>query len=234
MLLVDMTTLLFASGNRHKAREAQAILALAGVGREMRLPADLGLCFDPVEDGGTFLENALIKARALYRLLREREGGIDAYAGILADDSGLCVDALGGRPGIYSARYGEREGLTIDAGERNALLLEEMRSVAKRTARFVCSAVLLFDENRFVTAQETVEGEITRAERGKGGFGYDPLFLLPERGLTIAELPEGEKNALSHRGKAVRMLAPFLTGGSAGDVKTKPLAARQVVKTGFA
>jgi XTP/dITP diphosphohydrolase len=203
-----MNVLLLASGNPHKAREAGAILTLAGVGGAIKLPADFGLDFDPVEDGETFLENALVKARALFRLLKER--GVPDGAGILADDSGLCVDALGGRPGILSARYGERGGRKIGASERNTLLLEELRGVKNRTARFVCSAVLLFDGNRFVTAQETVEGEIAREERGEGGFGYDPVFLLPERGLTIAELPEGEKHRISHRGKAFRALAPFL------------------------
>jgi XTP/dITP diphosphohydrolase len=213
--------LLFASGNRHKAREAAAILALAGVECEVKLPADFGLDFDPVEDGGTFLENALIKARALCRLLKTRRGEAVACGGILADDSGRCVDALGGRPGIYSARYGERDGKKIGAGERNGLLLGELRDVENRSARFVCSAVLFFDrndENRFLTAQETVEGEIAHEERGKGGFGYDPIFLLPERGLTIAELPENEKHRISHRGKAFRLLAPLLVtreGGTA-------------------
>jgi XTP/dITP diphosphohydrolase len=132
----------------------------------------------------------------------------------LADDSGLCVDALAGRPGIYSARYGERDGQKIAAGERNRLLLDELRDVKDRRARFVCSAVLLFDENRFVTAQETVEGEIAHEERGAGGFGYDPVFWLPERGLTIAELPEQEKHLVSHRGRAFRAIAPFLMRNS--------------------
>jgi XTP/dITP diphosphohydrolase len=209
--------LLFASGNRHKAAEVEAILALAGMRRAIKLPIDFGLDFDPAENGRTFLENALIKARALHRLLRAEGGaaGVNVNGGILADDSGLCVDALGGRPGIYSARYGERDGRKIDAHERNALLLEELQDVDNRSARFVCSVGLLFcenDENRFVTVQETVEGEIAREERGAGGFGYDPLFLLPERGLTIAELPECEKHRISHRGKAFRLLAPLLAG----------------------
>ncbi|MDR0639351.1 MAG: RdgB/HAM1 family non-canonical purine NTP pyrophosphatase [Spirochaetaceae bacterium] len=226
-----MNMLLFASGNRHKAREAGAILTPAGIGCEVKVPGDFGLDFDPVEDGETFLDNALIKARALYRLLNER-GGLDGvFGGILADDSGLCVDALGGKPGIFSARYGDRDGRKIGAGERNALLLEELRGVENRTARFVCSAVLLFDENRFVTVQETVEGEIAREEQGKGGFGYDPVFLLPECGQTIAELPEREKHRISHRGKAFRTLAPFLADGladgSAGGLclDGKPLSA---------
>jgi XTP/dITP diphosphohydrolase len=201
---------LFASGNRHKAEEAAAILSLEGIGGGVKLPLDCGLVFEPVEDGESFLENALIKARALYRLLKSAGAVGDGFGGILADDSGLCVDALGGRPGIYSARYGERDGNAVTAGERNRLLLDELRGVQDRRARFVCSAAVLFDENRFVTVQETVEGEIAFEERGSGGFGYDPLFLLPERGLTIAELPEGEKHRISHRGRAFRAIAPFL------------------------
>jgi XTP/dITP diphosphohydrolase len=202
-----MNTILFASGNRHKAEEAAAIFSRAGVAGVVKLPEDFGLMFDPVEDGETFLENALIKARTLYRLLK---GAADDFWGILADDSGLCVDALNGRPGIYSARYGERDGKKITANDRNMLLLDELRDAQNRRARFVCSAVLLFDENRFVTAQETVEGEIAFEERGTGGFGYDPVFLLPEWGLTIAELPDDEKHRISHRGRAFRAIAPFL------------------------
>jgi XTP/dITP diphosphohydrolase len=202
--------ILFASGNRHKAEEAAAILSLAGVEGGVKLPLDCGLAFEPVEDGESFLENALIKARALYRLLKSAGAADGGFGGILADDSGLCVDALGGRPGIYSARYGARDGNALTAGERNRLLLDELRDVQDRRARFVCSAAVLFDENRFVTVQETVEGEIAFEERGTGGFGYDPLFLLPERGLTIAELPEGEKHQISHRGRAFRAIAPFL------------------------
>jgi XTP/dITP diphosphohydrolase len=208
-----MDMVLFASGNRHKAEEAAAILSLAGVEGGVRLPLDCGLAFDPVEDGASFLENALIKARALYRLLRAAGTAESAGGGILADDSGLCVDALGGRPGIHAARYGEGDGGTgaaRTAGERNRLLLGELRGVRDRRARFVCAAVVLFDENRFVAAQETAEGEIAFEERGSGGFGYDPLFFLPEYGLTLAELPEGRKHEISHRGRAFRALAPFL------------------------
>jgi XTP/dITP diphosphohydrolase len=208
-----MNMILFASGNRHKAEEASAIFSLAGIKGEVKLPVDLGLAFDPLEDGETFLGNALIKARTLYRLIKE-QGVVGDFGGILADDSGLCVDALEGRPGIYSARYGERDGKKITAGERNMLLLDELRGVQDRRARFVCSAVVLFDEYRFVSAQETVEGEIAFEERGTGGFGYDPVFLLLERGLTIAELPEGEKHRISHRGRAFRTIAPLITRNS--------------------
>jgi XTP/dITP diphosphohydrolase len=191
------------------------------------------------------MENALLKARALSRLLGER--GI--FDPVLADDSGLCVDALGGRPGIHSARYGGRysghhggprdEGgngpcpdpdgpgtpgspsgnapetpKILESPERNRLLLEELGDAPNRGARFVCAMVLLFDENRFACVQETLEGEIVSARgRGEGGFGYDPLLYLPDRGRTVAELGEAEKNRISHRAKAARAIAALLASG---------------------
>ncbi|MDR1256134.1 MAG: RdgB/HAM1 family non-canonical purine NTP pyrophosphatase [Spirochaetaceae bacterium] len=189
----------FATGNAHKRNELAAMLS----GADIRIPADAGLAFDPCEDGKTFLENALIKARALYRLVR---------APVIADDSGLCVDALGGGPGIRSARYGSEEGRVLSDEQRNMLLLRELEGVSVRRARFVCAMALMLDEDRFFAVQETLEGEIADTPRGSGGFGYDPLMYLPERGLTVAELPDGEKNALSHRGKAAKALSSFLAG----------------------
>jgi XTP/dITP diphosphohydrolase len=166
------------------------------------------------------MENALLKARALFRL---RGAGP-----VLADDSGLCVDALDGRPGIYSARYSGRsggpcsdrdeghgadrppdKGAKLSSEERNRLLLEELGDNPRRTARFVCAMVLLFDENRFACVQETLEGELVGG-RGQGGFGYDPILYLPERGRTVAELGEEEKNRISHRAKAARAIAQLL------------------------
>jgi XTP/dITP diphosphohydrolase len=208
-------TVWFATSNNHKAAELQAIL---GSGVTVKTPAGAGLDFEPEETGATFLDNALIKARALLAL---------AGAPVIADDSGLCVDALDGRPGIYSARYRGRfsdrdcgryrgrfsdrySGKLLESAERNALLLAEMEGRTNRAARFVCAMALLFDGNRFFTAQETLEGEIIRTERGSGGFGYDPILYLPERGLTVAELGEAEKNRVSHRGKAARAIALHL------------------------
>jgi XTP/dITP diphosphohydrolase len=184
----------FATGNPHKREELAAVLE----GHEIRIPPEGS--FDPEETGASFLENALIKARALYRQVRSP---------VIADDSGLCVDALGGRPGIFSARYGSASR-PLDAGERNALLLGELESHSRRSARFVCAMVLLLAEDRFFVAQETLEGEIVRESRGSGGFGYDPLLYLPDRGCTVAELPQGEKNRISHRGKAARILREVL------------------------
>jgi XTP/dITP diphosphohydrolase len=190
-------TIWFATGNAHKRRELAAILA----GHEIRTPDEAGIAFDPDETGATFLDNALIKARALYALVKEP---------VIADDSGLCVDALGGRPGVLSARYGSENGKKLESAERNALLLREVGNAADRAARFVCSMVLMLSEDRFFVAQETFEGELIHGERGSGGFGYDPILYLPERGLTVAELSDEEKNALSHRGKAGMRLASIL------------------------
>jgi XTP/dITP diphosphohydrolase len=190
-------TIWFATGNAHKKRELAAILAPHTV----RVPGDAGLEFDPEETGTTFLDNALIKARALFDLVREP---------VVADDSGLCVDALGGRPGVLSARYGSENGEKLEAADRNALLLREVGNAADRRARFVCAMVLLLSHDRFFVVQETLEGELIHGERGAGGFGYDPILFLPERGLTVAELSDAEKNLVSHRGKAGARVAAIL------------------------
>jgi XTP/dITP diphosphohydrolase len=187
-------TLWFASGNEHKREELAAILPQV----ELRIPADAGLAFSPNESGATFFENSLIKARALYQLVKQP---------VIADDSGLCVDALNGRPGIHSARYGSGTGHTLTGADQNSLLLQELKGVANRNARFVCAMILLLNENRFFAAQETLEGEILHEQRGSGGFGYDPIFYLPKQGCTVAELPAELKNSLSHRGKAAAVLA---------------------------
>ena len=198
----------FASNNAHKKEELQAIL-----GRSLKIPAVEGLKFDPEEIGNTFCDNALLKARELKKLLGNN-GDL-----IIADDSGLCVDALDGRPGVQSAYYGESAGVKLSSREKYSLLLEELQRKSElgetpsRTARFVCTMVLLFDHDRFIIVQETLEGEIVKdanLARGKGGFGYDPIFYIPELGRTLAELSAEEKNTLSHRGKAGRQIAEIL------------------------
>jgi XTP/dITP diphosphohydrolase len=200
-------TIWFATGNAHKKEELAAILG----GRRIRIPAEAAApelgAFNPEETGRSFPENALIKARALYRLL-EAAG----MAGpVIADDSGLCVDALDGRPGVYSSRYGGEGGKKTGDKERNGLLLSELGGDPNRRARFVCAMVLLYGPERFFIVQETLEGEIVRdTGRGSGGFGYDPILYLPDRDCTVAELSEAEKNRLSHRGRAARAIARFL------------------------
>jgi XTP/dITP diphosphohydrolase len=214
-----------ASGNTHKKLELEAIFRTKGDGRDIviRVPADAGIDnFDPPETGSSFAENALIKARSLYRLLKERQpSSFRDGEPVLADDSGLCVEALEGRPGILSARYGGKDGKKLEAAKRNALLLEELDARLEflppekqnRKAHFVCAMVLCYSEDRFFIAQETFEGELVNtigAGRGSGGFGYDPIFRIPSLGRTAAELSEEEKNAISHRGKAGKAIAGFL------------------------
>jgi len=213
-------TVWLASGNAHKKRELAAVLAACGLSSEVRIPADAGLRFGPDETEGSFHGNALLKARALRGLLLESRPDLFAEGDpVLADDSGICVDALGGRPGVLSARYAGPPGgeaprpLELGSGERNALLLREMEGVRDRGARFVCAMALLLGGDRFLIAQETLEGEIVggaESARGEGGFGYDPIFLVRGLGRTAAELSEGEKNLVSHRGKAGRQIAEAL------------------------
>jgi XTP/dITP diphosphohydrolase len=198
----------FASGNMHKQKELRSVLASAAPGWELKTPAEGGLAFDPAETGAAFAENAFIKAGSLYRLIT----AAGSSGPVIADDSGLCVDSLGGRPGILSARFGSETGQKLQDWERNNLLLKEIGDNPRRKARFVCAMVLLFSEYRFFLVQETLEGEIVKGPdaRGQGGFGYDPILYLPEQGCTVAELSEEEKNRISHRGKAVRSIAGFL------------------------
>jgi len=185
--------LLLATGNPHKKEELSRIL----YPHIVLIPSDLGLNFDAEENGSTYLDNALIKARALVKNSEGRP--------VLADDSGLSVPALGGAPGVYSARYGSEEsGKELEAPQRNRLLLQNMAGFSgdERKAFFVCCMVLILSEYRIFTAQETFGGRIAQEPFGKGGFGYDPIFHLPDAGCTVAELDAAEKDRISHRGRA--------------------------------
>lgn len=187
-----------ATGNQHKKSEFQS--ALANV--QIKIPRDCGLQFNPIETGTTFLENALIKARSLYRLVKTP---------VLADDSGLCVQALHGAPGIYSARYAvDHAGTQAQDMTNIQKLLKNLQGVKNRNAYFVCCIVLYFGENRFTVVQETCEGIITEKCSGENGFGYDPIFFLPQLNRTMAALTESEKNAVSHRGKALKTMGRIL------------------------
>ncbi|MCH7580927.1 MAG: RdgB/HAM1 family non-canonical purine NTP pyrophosphatase, partial [Chloroflexi bacterium] len=167
---------------------------LDGCGWQLVTPADVGVQLDVDETGQTYLENATLKALAF-----ARTSGLTS----LADDSGLEVDALDGRPGILSARYA---GADLTDGERVAALLDELAGVSKnaRTARFRCVIAIATAKGEVQSVEGTVEGRIAIEPRGENGFGYDPIFELPERGLTVAELPASEKHAVSHRGVAAR------------------------------
>ncbi len=194
-----MTELLLASNNDHK--HAEFVRLFPGV-RIVR-PREIGVRFDFAEDQASFLANALGKARALHGV---------AHRPAIGDDSGLCVAALGGAPGVRSSRYGSDGERKLETPERNALLLSRLAGATDRRAFFVCCLVLVIDGERFIAVQETVYGEIANSPRGTNGFGYDPLFLLPDRGLTIAELPDAEKDLVSHRGRAARRLRVMMDG----------------------
>ncbi len=191
------TSLLIASENSGKLREFRQVMS--GLPLDIVSPADVGLRLSVAETGATFWENAALKARAY-----AEASGMPA----LADDSGLEVDALGGRPGVHSARYA---GLRASDAQRRQKLLSEMASVpaSARGARFVCVLVLCWN-GQLYTTQGLVEGQIAFEERGSFGFGYDSIFLLPERGQTMAELLPEEKNAISHRGSAARAMRELL------------------------
>ncbi len=171
-------------------------------GHVLRTPADDGIQgFDVDENATTFIGNAMLKAEELYRLIQKP---------VLADDSGLCVDALGGRPGVLSARYGSKAGIPLSSEARNSLLLEEMAGQANRSCRFVCCICLMLSPDRFFCVQETCEGLLLKSPSGSGGFGYDPVMYLPEAGKTVAELSMDEKNAVSHRGRALTRIRAIL------------------------
>lgn len=185
-----------ATKNAGKLAELRAIFA----GSLVELHA-YGAYEDVIEDAGTYRGNALLKVRALARQLRE--AGIVAAA--ISDDSGLEVDALGGRPGVYSARYA---GAEASWPARRAHLLDEMRGVpeSKRGARFVSTLALIEPDGAELVALGTVDGRVAEEERGAGGFGYDPVFFYPPRSSTFAELSAGEKNRISHRRVAANQL----------------------------
>mgnify|MGYP000686517639 CR=1 FL=1 len=186
--------LIIASGNAGKVREYKALLAPLGFTEVLSLK-DAGIVSDPEETGATFEENAAIKARALKEL---------CDCAVLADDSGLEVDALGGEPGVYSARY---KGIKTDE-EKNEYILGRLAGLPdeKRTARFVCVIHFIYPDGKEVAARGVCEGIIGREPLGENGFGYDPVFLDPELGLTAAEMSPEEKMSRSHRAKALREL----------------------------
>jgi len=198
--------LALASNNPHKALELGRIFTH----HQIVTAPDLGLGFHHEETGSTYLANALGKARALREELTAV--GRDDLS-VIADDSGLSVPALGGAPGIHSARFAPPEGADgWTDRDRYLYLLRRMRAVEDRSAFFVCCMVLLLGEYRFFAAQETLSGSIAEEPEGSGGFGYDPVFTVTGRELTVAQLSDAEKDALSHRGRAGRRMLELLRG----------------------
>lgn len=182
--------LLLATNNPHKAEEFRSIMK----DHEIVSAKDADISFHHEEVEDTFLGNSLGKARTLFEACRKP---------VIADDSGLVVPALGGAPGVYSARFGDDVfDHPLSQKERNQYLLDCMSETEDRRAFFVCTISLILDEYRFYIFQETFSGSIIHEERGKNGFGYDPIFYIPELKKTAAELDEYEKNRISHRAKA--------------------------------
>ncbi len=191
--------LVIATGNAGKLDEIRKIIG--GSDMEIVSAKDLGISLDVEENGSSFRENALIKAKACAKEVNEA---------VLADDSGLCIDALGGEPGIYSSRYlGEDTSYDI----KNKDILRRMKDVpdGERSARFVCDVAVIFPDGRQIVTEGIMEGEIAHEICGENGFGYDPVFYLSSYGKTSAEIAPDEKNKISHRAKALAKMKDELS-----------------------
>ena len=191
--------IIFATKNQNKMKEIREILADRDY--EILSMEEAGISLDIVEDGTTFEENALIKAKAIRDLVKD--------AIVLADDFGLAIDYLNGAPGIYSSRF---EGEDTPYSVKNQILLDKLSGVPeeKRTARFVCAMAAAFPDGTDQVVRGTIEGIIGYEPAGENGFGYDPIFYVPEFGCTTAQMPAEQKNSISHRGKALRMIREYL------------------------
>lgn len=187
--------LIIASNNKHKIKEIKEILS--GKFSEIVSLRESGIVHETVEDGNTFAENAYKKAREIAEI---------SGCAALSDDSGICVDALGGRPGIYSARF---SGGTDE--DNNRLLLEKLSGVSERGAHYTCAVSLVYPDGSHVFAEGYMYGDIIESPRGERGFGYDPLFVPTGEKRTVAEMSDGEKNAISHRSRALLELLKKLS-----------------------
>ena len=187
--------LIIASNNQHKIREIKSILA--DKFDDILSLREAGIDHETVEDGTTFMENALKKAREIAEI---------SGAAALADDSGICAHALGGAPGIYSARYAGEDGGHGDDEANNDLLLENLEDKADRTAHYTCAMALCYPDGSEVTAEGYMYGTVIAERRGERGFGYDPLFVPVGESRTVAEMTDEEKNAISHRANALKNL----------------------------
>ncbi len=199
--------IVFATGNKDKMREIRDILG--NLGLEILSMKEAGIEGDIEENGTTFSENSMIKAESVAKLLKGQDPEAAKESIILADDSGLEVDYLGGEPGIYSARYMGRD---TSYTEKNTAIIAKLDGVPddRRTARFVCAISAVLPNGKKLGTLGTMEGRIGYEIAGQNGFGYDPIFFLPEYGKTSAEISAEEKNAISHRGKALREMEKAL------------------------
>jgi XTP/dITP diphosphohydrolase len=220
-----MNPILLSSNNAHKREEIAAVVRSLGAQVELFQPRDLDVVFDVEETADTFAGNAAVKANALSLAIRGHlipqatvsvpletlvQRVREAFNGdvpmVLADDSGICVHAMNNDPGVYSARFGSTPGgPPLSADERNRLLISRMQNVEDRALHYVCNAYLSIDTERWVQAEETWHGQLlTEPASGDTGFGYDPVVYLPDYRCSVSQLPQAQKDRISHRAKAVR------------------------------
>lgn len=191
-----LNKLVIATSNKHKLKEIEAIFKGNIVKEIMPMPHDIN---EIIENGNTFIENSLIKAKAVYNHTKLPS---------LADDSGLCINALNGRPGIYSARYG---GENLSYEEKIQMLLDELKNEEDRTACFITSAVCVLDDSYYIALEGKVNGKIIEKPRGIDGFGYDPIFQPEGYNITYAQMTLEEKNSISHRALAIKKMKTILS-----------------------
>lgn len=190
-----LNKLVIATANKHKLKEIESIFKGSAIKEILPMPSNIG---EIIEDGNTFIENSIIKAKAVYNFTKLPS---------LADDSGLCVNALEGRPGIFSARYG---GENLGYKEKMQMLLDELKDKDDRSAYFITSAVCVLDDNYYIAVEGRVNGKIIENKRGFDGFGYDPIFQPDGYNVTYAEMSLEEKNSMSHRSIAMNKMKNIL------------------------
>ena len=195
-----MIKLIIASNNKHKIREIKAILGAKFA--DIQSIGEAGIIHETVEDGATFMENARKKAHEIAKI---------SGCAALADDSGICVDALGGAPGIYSARFAGEHGGHGDDEANNDLLLEKLSGITDRSAHYTCAMVIAYPDGSEISAEGYMHGEILTERHGTGGFGYDPLFKPVGYTVSVGEISDEEKNRISHRSKALAEIVAKLS-----------------------
>ena len=206
-----MLNVILATQNMNKIREMENILKLCGLDVKVYSAKDVGIYDFPEETGSTFSENAYIKAKGIFDVVKEKKN-VDSPFVVIADDSGLSVSALMGKPGIYSARYASTDGKDASDEENLMKLLSEMEGIqeADRQAYFECAISAIFDDGKVINTQGRLNGFITFSPVGESGFGYDPVFYLPEEDCTVAQLSSEKKNQISHRANAINSLAQII------------------------
>lgn len=191
-----LNKLIIATKNKHKLKEIEAIFKGVSIPSISSMPSDMS---EIIENGETFMQNSLIKAKAVYARTKIPS---------LADDSGLCINSLGGKPGLYSARYG---GENLGYKEKMQMILEELKDKKDRSAYFITSAVCVLNDKYYIAVEGKVNGKIIEEPRGLDGFGYDPIFMPEGFNITYAEMPEDKKNSISHRFIAMSKMKKILS-----------------------